>query len=100
MKSKKLDLKPTAGHLLLQPMEAEVKTASGIYLPETSGEKPAMARVLKVGEDTQNERGVKITSPAKTGELVIYKEWSGNKVKIEGKEYIFAKFEDILGIAK
>jgi len=97
---KKLNLKPTAGYLLIEPAEPEKKTASGIYLPETSEEKPQEGRVLAVGPDEVTDAGTKRSAPAKIGDTVIYKKWGGNEVKIEAGEYLFAKFEDILAIVK
>jgi chaperonin GroES len=93
----KLNLKPTAGYLLIEPLEKEVKTASGIYLPDNAGEKPQKGKVLVVG-GTLIQDGQKIASPAKVNETVLYKKWGGNEVKIEGKEYLFVKFEDVLAI--
>jgi chaperonin GroES len=95
---KKLTLKPASGYLLIEPMEAETKTASGIYLPDSAGEKPQKGKVLAVGEPEITDSGAKRASSAKVGDIVIYKKWGGNEVKIEGKEYLFEKFEDILAI--
>lgn len=99
-KSSKLIFKPTAGYLLIEPLEAETKTASGIYLPDTASEKPLKGKVLAVGADEITDSGAKRSAPVKAGDLVIYKKWGGNEVKIEGKEYLFAKFEDILAVEK
>lgn len=98
MASKKINLKPTAGHLLIEPAEAVKKTDSGIYLPDTSDEKPQKGKVLAVGPAQVTDSGKKIESPAKVGDMVVYKKWGGSEVKINGKEYLFAKFEDILAI--
>jgi len=84
------NLKPTAGYLLIEPLEKEVKTASGIYLPET-----AKGKVIAVGTKTFVDCH-EVESPAKKGETVLYKKWGGNEIKIENKEYIIVKFEDIL----
>ncbi|MEK7112238.1 MAG: co-chaperone GroES [Patescibacteria group bacterium] len=94
----KLNLKPAAGYLLIEPTQAETKTASGIYLPDSAGEKPQKGKVLAVGADEITDSGAKKTSPAKVGDIVIYKKWGGNEVKMDGKEYLFAKFEDVLAI--
>jgi len=94
----KLNLKPTAGYLLIEPLEKEGKTASGIYLPDNAGEKPQKGKVLAVGGPEITERGVKRTSPVKAGQVVVYKKWGGNEVKIEGKEYLFVKFEDVMAV--
>jgi chaperonin GroES len=97
-KKSKINLKPTAGYILLEPLEKEEKTAAGIYLPESASEKPQKGKVLAVGDDEITDSGVKRSSPAKVGDSVIYKKWGGNEVKINGTEYLFAKFEDILAV--
>lgn len=96
----KLNLKPTAGFLLIEPVEAERKTASGIVLPESHEEKPQRGKILAVGaaETCNCKDNCKKESPCKKGDAVIYKQWGGNEVKIEGKEYLFVKFEDILAV--
>jgi chaperonin GroES len=94
----KFNLKPTAGYLVLEPMEAEEKTVSGIYLPDSASEKPQQAKVLAVGPDEVTDSGAKRSAPAKVGDVVIYKKWGGNEVKIKGVEYLFAKFDDILAL--
>jgi chaperonin GroES len=93
----KLNLKPTAGYLLIEPLEKEVKTASGIYLPDNAGEKPQKGKILASGGAILQD-GQKIEAPAKVGNVVLYKKWGGNDVKIEGREYLFVKFEDILAV--
>jgi chaperonin GroES len=99
-KRQKLGLKPTAGYLVVEPLEAETKTASGIYLPDSAGEKPQKGRVVAVGADEITEKGATRKSPAKVGDTVIYKKWGGNEVKVDTVEYLFAKFEDILAVVK
>ena len=96
----KLNLKPTPGYLLIEPVEADRKTASGIVLPESHEEKPQRGKVLAVGASEACDCGkeCKKETPCKTGDIVIYKQWGGNEVKIEGKEYLFVKFEDILAV--
>ena len=98
----KLNLKPTAGYLLIEPLEKEVKTSSGIYLPENAGEKPQKGKVVAAGaascSDCKGGECSMVDAPAKVGDVVLYKKWGGNEVKIEGKEYLFVKFEDILAV--
>lgn len=95
----KLNLKPTAGHLLLEPSVAETKTTSGIYLPDNVGEKPQIGTIIAVGEDEVTDSGALKRSPARVGDKVVYKKWGGNEIKIDGKEYMFVKFDDILAIS-
>lgn len=92
----KLTLRPTAGYVLLEALEAERKTASGIVLPETAEEKPQKGKVLAVGSEEITDSGARRPAPCQAGDFVIYKKWGGNEVKVEGKEYLFVKFEDIL----
>lgn len=103
MKSKlpkvKLNLKPAAGYLLISPDEAQNKTNSGIYLPDSANsEKPQKGVVLAVGDDEVTESGAKKKAPANVSDSVYYKKWGGNEVKIENKEYLFVKFEDVLAV--
>lgn len=93
-----LNLEPAAGYLVIEPLEAEEKTSSGIYLPDNASEKPQQGKVLAVGSDEVTDSGVKRVSPAKVGDVVIYKKWGGNEVKLQGREYLFSKFDDILAV--
>lgn len=95
---KKTNLNPSAGYLIIEPVGAQSKTDSGIYLPESVEEKPQKGIVISVGPDEVTEHGATRKSSAKAGDYVIYKKWGGNEVKIDGKEYLFVKFEDILAV--
>jgi len=98
-KVNKLNLKPAAGYVLIEPFEAQAKTDSGIYLPDSaSPEKPQKGKVLAVGADEITDSGTKRTSGVKVGDTVIYKKWGGNEFKIGNIEYLFVKFEDVLAV--
>lgn len=98
-KTKVMKLHPAAGVVIIEKAEVDKQTASGIYLPETSTEeKPAQGSVLAVGKEGKDEKGNKTTPPCKVGDTVIYKKWGGSEVKLDGKEYLFAKFEDIMAV--
>lgn len=94
------DLHPMPGYVLVEPAEAQKKTESGIYLPDSHDEKPQQGHVLAVGDDWATEYGAVIKTGIKKGDTVIYKKWGGNEVKIADVEYQFLKFEDILAIVK
>lgn len=105
MKSKigkiKLNLKPAAGYLLIEPEEAQTKTDSGIYLPDSANpEKPQKGKVLAVGAEEITDSGAKRGAPVKVGDRVVYKKWGGNEYKVGNVEYLFVKFEDILAVEK
>ncbi len=95
-------LKPTAGYALIEPVELEKKTASGIVLPESHDEKSQRGKVIAIGTSPVTDSGRKIIPEFKVGDTVIYKKWGGDEVKfgIAGKELIFVKFEDVLAVVK
>lgn len=89
-------LTPMPGYVLVEPAEKQNQTAGGIYLPDNHDEKPQSGVVLGVGADWHTESGATLKSPVKAGDRVLYKKWGGNDVKVDGIEYQFLKFEDIL----
>lgn len=93
-----LNVKPLMGYVLVEPVEAESKTASGIILPESAQEKPAQGKVLSVGEDLILENGKVLTCPVKVGDTVVYKKWGGDEIKVAGKELKLVKFDDLMAI--
>ena len=93
-----INLKPLMGYVLVMPDEAESKTASGIYLPDSVQEKPAQGKVLAVGDDLILESGKVMVAPVKVGDKVVYKKWGGDEIKIAGVEYKLVKFDDLMAI--
>ena len=89
----KLKIKPLADRVLVEPLEAETKTASGIIIPDTAKEKPQQGNVVAVGAGTK-ENPVSV----KVGETVLYGKYSGTELKYEGKDYLIMKESDILAI--
>ncbi|KKQ26147.1 MAG: 10 kDa chaperonin [Candidatus Woesebacteria bacterium GW2011_GWA1_37_8] len=98
--SKKLNVIPMPGYVVIKSLDAQTQTASGIYLPDSAGEKPQKGEIIVVGDDEINDKGIKIKSPVKAGDVVIYKKWGGSEVKIDGVEYLFSKFDDILAVVR
>ncbi|MEC7548864.1 MAG: co-chaperone GroES [Bacteroidota bacterium] len=89
----KLKIKPLADRVLVEPLEAETKTASGIIIPDTAKEKPQKGNVVAVGNGTkENPISVKV------GETVLYGKYSGTELKFEGKDYLIMRESDILAI--
>ncbi len=98
--SAKLSIKPLMGYVLVEPSEAQTKTSSGIILPESAQEKPAMGQVLAIGEDITLENGKTVKAPVEIGDKVYYKKWGGDEIKIEGKELKLVKFDDLMAIVE
>jgi len=95
---KKVGIRPLMGYVLVEPSEAESRTASGLYLPETAQEKPAQGTVISVGDGMLLPDGKMFTAPVRVGETIIYKKWGGDEIKVGGVEYKLVKFEDIMAI--
>ncbi len=89
----KLNIKPLADRVLLEPMEAETKTASGIIIPDNAKEKPQKATVVAVGVGTKDN-----PMTVKVGDTVLYGKYSGTELKFEGKDYLIMSEKDILAI--
>ena len=88
-----VNIKPLADRVLIEPMEAETKTASGIIIPDTAKEKPQKGKIVAVGPGKKDE-----PMTVKTGETVLYGKYAGTELKLEGKDYIIMRESDILAI--
>lgn len=97
-KTKKIKIKPLFDNVLVKPLEAETKTASGILLPDSAKEKPQIGLVMAVGTGATNNDGKLIPMVVKVGQKVMYKKWGGNEVKVENEEWVLVEQKDILAI--
>lgn len=93
-------IRPLAGYVVVEPQEAQSQTASGIYLPTGSEEKPQIGTVIAISENFTNESGSVISCPVTKGDVVLYKKWGGNEVKADGKEIQVLKYEDLIAVVK
>lgn len=89
---------PLFDNVLIEPLEAESKTASGIILPDTAKEKPQEGKVVAVGKGKMGPKGDLHPMVVKVGDIVMYKKWGGNEVKINGRDMMLVGQEDILAI--
>lgn len=96
--TKKMNLRPLMGYILVEPSAADTRTASGIILPESAQEKPAQGTVVACGEDLILESGKVLKCPVQVGDKVVYKKWGGDEIKIAGIEYKLVKFDDLMGV--
>lgn len=86
-------IKPLADRVLIEPKEAETKTASGIYIPDTAKEKPQQGTVLAAGPGKKDE-----PMEVKAGDQVLYGKYAGTEVTVDDKKYLIVKQSDILAI--
>lgn len=91
------DLKPTAGHALIEPIKRESEVG-GIALPETQDERTQRGKVIALGPTPKDEEKPGFT----VGDMVVHKSWGSDEFKLDitGKRYLFIKFEDVLAIVK
>ena len=86
-------IKPLADRVLIEPMEAEEKTASGIIIPDTAKEKPQKGTVVAVGPGTSDEK-----MDVNKGDVVLYGKYSGTDLTVDGNDFLIMKQSDILAI--
>ena len=94
----KISFKPLGGRVLVEPVEQEEVTASGIVLPETAKEKPQQGKILAAGPGDRNDKGERIDLDVKVGDIVLFAKYSGTEVKMAGKKLLILRESDILGI--
>ncbi|MFH1967887.1 MAG: co-chaperone GroES [bacterium] len=94
-----MTIKPLSDHILIEPIREEEKTKFGIFLPETATkERSEEGKVIAVGPGKRNEKGEIIPVSVKPGDRVLFAKYGPNEIKVEDKEYLIAKEEDILAI--
>lgn len=86
-------IKPLADRVLIEPKEAETKTAAGIYIPDTAKEKPQQGTVVAAGPGKKDE-----PMDVKVGDQVLYGKYAGTEVTVDDKKYLIVKQSDILAI--
>jgi len=94
-------IKPLADNVLIGPLQKETTTPSGIFIPDTvNKEKPQEGKIVAAGPGRKDEDGKLIEMQVKVGNVVMYKKWGGTEIKVEGKEVLLVKEEDILAIVE
>lgn len=100
MTSTAKSIKPLFSNVLIKPLDAEEKTASGIILPDTVKEKPTIGLIMAVGDGNVTPKGDKEKMVVKVGDKVMYKKWGGNEVKVGNAEWTIVEQKDILAIVQ
>ena len=94
----KSKIQPLGDRVLIEPLEAEEKTASGIIIPDSAKEKQQKGKVIAVGKGRFDENGKLLPLEVKVNDEVLFGRYSGTEIKIAGVDYLIVKEEDILGI--
>jgi len=93
-------IKPLGDKVVIQVLEGEMKTKSGIVLPDTAKEKPQEGQVIEIGTGKMLENGTRIALDVKVGDKIIFSKYAGTEVKFEGKDYLIVSERDILAIVE
>ena len=91
-------IKPLEDRVLVQPLEAETTTASGLVIPDTAKEKPQEGRVIATGPGRIDDKGNRVPLDVAEGDVVIYSKYGGTEVKYAGEEYLLLNARDILAV--
>jgi len=94
-----MQIKPISDHVLIEPIKGEEKSKGGILLPRTAEkERPEQGKIIAIGPGRKNKMGNIIPMEVKPGDKVLFTKYGPNEIKVEDKEYLIAKEEDILAI--
>ncbi len=91
-------IKPLEDRVLVKPLEAETKTESGLYLPETAKERPMKGRIVATGPGKRLENGKRAQPTVKVGDTVVFGKYAGTEVEIKGDKHLILKETELLGV--
>ena len=90
-----MNIKPLADRVLIEPKEAETKTAGGLFIPDTANEKPQQGIVVAVGNGKKDEP-MELT----VGDTVLYGKYAGTEISVDGKDYLIMRQSDVVAVLK
>ncbi|GAA1481713.1 co-chaperone GroES [Gordonia sinesedis] len=93
-----VNIKPLEDKILVQTVEAETTTPSGLVIPDTAKEKPQEGTVIAVGEGRVNEQGNRVPVDVSEGDTVIYSKYGGTEITYQGQEYLILSARDVLAV--
>lgn len=93
-----MKIRPLQDRIIVKRLSEEEKTKGGIIIPDTAKEKPFEGEVIAVGSGKILENGTRTTMEVKKGDRILFSKYAGTEIKIEGKEHLILKEDDILGI--
>lgn len=93
-----MNIKPLSDHIFVEPLTEEKTTKAGILIPDTAEDKPVTGKVVAVGPGKTTEEGKVIPMSVKVGDRILFTKYAPNEIKIEGKEYLVIREDDVLAI--
>ncbi|MEK7608669.1 MAG: co-chaperone GroES [Patescibacteria group bacterium] len=96
-----MNFKPLSNHLLIEPLEEQKTTKSGIVIPDTAEkERPTRGKIIAVGPGKTNEKGERAPLAVKIGDVVLFKKYGPDEIELDGKKYLIGDEDDVLGIVE
>jgi chaperonin GroES len=93
-----MNLRPLEDRIVVRPLEAEERTASGLVIPDTAKEKPQQGKVVAVGAGKQKDDGKRIALDVKEGDTILFGKYSGQEIKLDGEELLIMREDEVLAI--
>ena len=95
-----VSIKPLEDRIVVQTLEAEQTTASGLVIPDTAQEKPQEGSVVAVGPGRVDDKGERVPVDVKVGDVVLYSKYGGTEVKYNNEEYLVLSSRDVLAVVE
>lgn len=93
-----MKIRPLHDRIIVERLEEESKTAGGLIIPDTAKEKPQKGKIIAAGKGKVTEDGKVLTLDVKVGDIILFGKYSGTEIKVEGKEYLMMREDDVLGV--
>lgn len=95
-----MDIRPLHDRIIVERLEEETKTAGGLIIPDTAKEKPQQGKVIAVGKGKKTEDGKILPLDVKVGDKILFGKYAGTEIKVDGREYLMMREEDVLGVVE
>jgi len=93
-----LKLRPLGDRVVVEPLEQEERTESGLFIPETAKEKPQRGTIIAIGDGRRDEEGKRVPMDVKVGETILFAKYGGTEVKLDNQKLLILKEADILAV--
>ena len=93
-----LKLRPLGDRVVIEPLEQEERTESGLFIPETAKEKPQRGKIIAIGDGRRDDEGNRVPMDVKVGEIILFAKYGGTEVKLDSQKLLILKETDILAV--
>jgi len=93
-----MNIRPLYDRIVVKRIDEQETTRNGIVIPDSAKEKPQEAEVMAIGKGKRLEKGKMVVLDVKVGDHILFAKYSGNEIKLDGKDYIIMREDDVLGV--